>query len=198
VLGLCALCLLGSNYALNFFLPLILRRLTGLSVGNVGYLIAIAAGAGAVAMIAYGMHSDRTRERHFHVIIPALLLAMSLLIAGLHLRGWIAAVVLLVAWVMFFAMQAPWVAILTELFRGEENALAIAATNMMGIVGGFLGPYWTGWMRDLTGGYAVGVGSLCVPWLVFAAGLAWVMKPRTENVTSRNEKVMNAAPELAD
>lgn len=198
VLGLCALCLLGSNYALNFFLPLILRKLTGLSAGNVGYLIAIAAGAGAVAMIAYGTHSDRTHERRWHVIIPALLLALSLLIAGLHLRGWVAAVVLLVAWVVFFAMQAPWVAILTELFRGEENALAIAATNMMGIVGGFLGPYWTGWMRELTGGYAVGVGSLCVPWLVFAAGLAWVMKPRTGNVTSRDEKMLNAAPELAD
>jgi len=196
-LGLCAVCLLGSMYAVNFFLPEILRKLTGVSPGNVGYLIAIAAATGAVAMILYGIHSDRTHERRLHAIVPALLLALLMLVAGLHLRGWFAAVVLLVAMLVFYGMQAPWVAILTELFNGERNALAIAATNMMGIVGGFLGPYWMGWMREMTGGFAVGLGSLCVPWLVMAAGLAWVTRPRAENVTSVDEKTMNVAPELA-
>jgi MFS transporter, ACS family, tartrate transporter len=197
VLGLCALCLLGSNYAQNFFLPEILRKLTGASAGNVGYLIALAAAAGAVAMIVNGIHSDRTRERRWHVIVPVLLMALLMLTAGLHLQGWGAAVVLLVALPVFFAMQAPWVASFVELFRGEKAALAIAAINMMGIIGGFVGPYWMGWMRELTGGFAVGLGSLCVPWLVMAAGLAWVMRPRAENVTSVDEKTMNVAPELA-
>jgi MFS transporter, ACS family, tartrate transporter len=197
VLGMCALCLLGSVYAVNFFLPEMLRMLTGATPGNVGYLIAIASAIGAVGMIMYGIHSDRTHERRLHVIFPALLLALLMLIAGLRLRGWIAAAVLLVVMAVFYAMQAPWVAILTELFRGERNALAIAAINMMGIVGGFLGPYWTGWMRELTGGFAIGIGSLCVPWLVMAAGIAWVTRPRAENVTSVSEKTMNVAPELA-
>ena len=179
-LGLCALCLLGSIYAVNFFLPEMLRTLTGATPGNVGYLIAIASAIGAVGMIVYGIHSDRTHERRWHVILPALLLALLLLIAGLHLRGWIAAAVLLAVTVVYFAMQAPWIAILTELFTGERNALAIAATNMLGIVGGFVGPYWTGWMRELTGGFAVGTGSLCVPWLVFAAGVAWVTRGRAK------------------
>jgi ACS family tartrate transporter-like MFS transporter len=197
MLGLCALCLLGSIYAVNFFLPEIMRRLTGLSVAVVGYLIAIAAATGAVGMIVYGIHSDRTHERRLHVIVPAFLLALLMLIAGLHLRGWIAASVLLVAMVVFYAMQAPWVAIFTELFRGEKAALAIATVNMLGIIGGFLGPYWMGWMRELTGGFAVGLGSLCMPWLVMAAGLAWVTRPRAENVASVDEKTMNVAPELA-
>jgi len=133
-----------------------------------------------VGMIVDGIHSDRTHERRWHVISPALLLALLLLIAGLHLRGWIAAAVLLAVTVVYFAMQAPWIAILTELFTGERNALAIAATNMLGIVGGFVGPYWTGWMRELTGGFAVGTGSRCVPWLVFAAGVAWVTRGRAK------------------
>jgi ACS family tartrate transporter-like MFS transporter len=180
LLGLSALCLLGSNYAENFFLPEILRKLTGASAGNVGYLIALAAAAGAVAMIVNGIHSDRTGERRWHVLVPVLLMALLMLVAGLHLQGWIAAVILLVALPVFFAMQAPWVAIFVELFRGERAALAIAATNMIGICGGFFGPYCMGWMRELTGGFAVGLGSLCVPWLVMAASIAWVTRPRRE------------------
>jgi len=97
-LGLCALCLLGSIYAVNFFLPEMLRTLTGATQGNVGYLIAIASAIGAVGMIVYGIHSDRTNERRWHVILPALLLALLMLIAGLHLRGWIAAAVLRRRW----------------------------------------------------------------------------------------------------
>jgi|SRR5580658_7208245 MFS transporter, ACS family, tartrate transporter len=197
MLGLCALCLLGSNYAQNFFLPQILRMLTGVSVAKVGYLIAVGAAAGAVAMVANGFHSDRKGERRWHVMVPALLIALLMLTAGLHLHGWAAAIVLLMAMPVFFAMQAPWVATFTELFRGEKAALAIATVNMLGIIGGFLGPYWMGWMRELTGGFAVGIGALCVPWLVMAASIAWATRPQ-EKVTNEHEKMLNAAPELAD
>jgi ACS family tartrate transporter-like MFS transporter len=197
LLGLCALCLLGSNYAVNFFLPEMLRMLTGASVARVGYLIATAAATGAVAMVVFGFHSDRMRERRWHVVVPALIMALLMLVAGLHLRGWVAAIILLIAMPVYFAMQAPWVAVIVELFRGEKAALAIATINMLGIVGGFLGPYWMGWMRELTGGFAVGIGSLCVPWVVMAASIAWVTRPQRK-VTDVREKMLNAAPELAD
>ena len=197
LLGLSALCLLGSNYAVNFFLPEMLRMLTGASVARVGYLIATAAAAGAVAMVVFGFRSDRMRERRWHVVVPALIMALLMLVAGLHLRGWVAAIILLIAMPVYFAMQAPWVAVIVELFRGEKAALAIATINMLGIVGGFLGPYWMGWMRELTGGFAVGIGSLCVPWVVMAASIAWVTRPQRK-VTDVREKMLNAAPELAD
>ena len=197
LLGLCGLCLLGSSYAQNFFLPQILGRLTGASVGNVGYLIALGSAAGAVAMIVNGMHSDRTGDRRRHVIVPALLMSLLMLMAGAHLQGWVAAVVLLAALPVYFAMQAPWVAILAELFHGEKAALAIAAINMMSIVGGFAGPYWMGWTRELTGGYAVGLGSLSLTWLVMAGSLALATRPQRK-VTNLDEKVVNATPKLAD
>src|SRR6202012_1122062 len=85
LLGLCGLCLLGSHYAQNFFLPEILRKVTGASAGNVGYLIALAGAAGAVMMIVNGIHSDRMHERRWHVIVPVVLIALLTLSAGLHL-----------------------------------------------------------------------------------------------------------------
>jgi ACS family tartrate transporter-like MFS transporter len=196
-LGLCALCLLGSNYALHFFLPEMLRMLTGESVARVGYLIALAAAAGAVAMVANGFHSDHVLDRRWHVIVPSLCMAVLMLSAGWHLSGWSAAIVLLLSLPVYYAMQAPWVAIMAELFRGEKAALAIATINMLGIVGGFLGPYWMGWMREVTGGYAVGLALLCVPWLVMAVSIAWVTRSN-QKVTNLREKMLNAAPELAD
>ena len=149
-------------------------------------------------MVAGGFHSDRQRERRWHVAVPALIMASLVAVAGLHLHGWVAGGILLLSLPVYFAMQAPWVAIFAELFRGEKSALAIATINMLGIIGGFLGPYWMGWMREVTGGYAVGLGFLCVPWLVVAASIAWVTRPHVQKVTSADEKMLNVAPELVD
>lgn len=37
-----------------------------------------------------------------------------------------------------------------------------------------------GWMHDLTGGYAAGIGRLSVLWAVALACVAWVTKPRRQ------------------
>ncbi len=193
LLGFCGLCLLGAHYAQNFFLPEILRGLTGVSAARVGYLIALAGAAGAVLMILNGIHSDRTRDRRWHVMVPLVVIALLTLLAGMHLRGWSGAVILLCVFSGFFAAQAPWVAIFAELFHGEQGAVAIAAVNMMSIIGGFVGPYWMGWMREVTGGYAVGLGSLCVPWLVMAAGIAWVTRPGREGAVDVSGELVVAS-----
>jgi hypothetical protein len=69
---------------------------------------------------------------------------------------------------------------------------------MCGIVGGFVGPYWMGWTRDLTGGYAAGIGWLSVPWVISLGCVAWVTRPLGKNVTSADEKTMNVEPEMAE
>jgi ACS family tartrate transporter-like MFS transporter len=116
----------------------------------------------------------------------------------LHLQGWTAAILLLASFPAFYVMQAPWVATFTEVFQGEKAALAIAAINMLGITGGFLGPYWMGWMREQTGGFAVGLRLLCVPWLLMALGLAWATRPLGQTATSADKQSMNSEPEPAN
>ena len=69
-IGLVFLCMLGASYAYQFSAPAILQRVTGLSTTNVGFLIAGMGLLGALAMILNAMHSDRTGERYWHVIIP--------------------------------------------------------------------------------------------------------------------------------
>jgi len=163
---------LGSYYALIFSLPTLLRELTGWNVGRVGYLVAGFGLAGAVAMVLVALHSDHTRERRWHIVVPAGVMTLAVLAAGLgfagkaHMAGWGAVLALLVAVTAYYAMQGPGMGLPNMVFSGDAAAVAIAMLTMGGIAGGFVGPYWMGWMRESTGGYARGIGLLCVPCLL--------------------------------
>jgi ACS family tartrate transporter-like MFS transporter len=169
-------CTLGSNYALSFSLPLILKDLTGGNAGEVGYVVAGVGLVGAVAMLVNAMHSDRTGERCWHIVAPALVMGAALLVAGLHLQGWGAVVALAVGTAGFFAMQGPLLGLPTMIFSGEAAAVSIAMLTMGGVFGGFVGPYWTGWVRETTGGYGVAIGALCVPCWLGAAMMLMLMR----------------------
>jgi ACS family tartrate transporter-like MFS transporter len=157
---------LGSYYAIIFSLPVVLGELTGWDAGRVGYLVAGGGITGAVAMILVARSSDRQREWRWHIVVPAALMALAVLVAGLHLVGWVAAVALLLALAAYNGMQGPLMGLPNRILSGEAAAVAIAMLTMCGVTGGFLGPYWMGWMREATGGYAVGIGALCLPCLL--------------------------------
>jgi ACS family tartrate transporter-like MFS transporter len=53
-------------------------------------------------------------------------------------------------------------------------AAGIAAMNTVGMLGGFIGPYWMGIARDLTGDYQHGLLTLTIPALI-AAGIILLM-----------------------
>jgi MFS transporter, ACS family, tartrate transporter len=166
---------LGTSYALAFSLPLVLRGATGWSPGKVGGIVAVFGVLGAAGMVSGAMHSDRTGERKLHIVVPAVALGLCLLVAGgLGLAGWGAVAALAVAVVSYCSMQGPILSVPSMVLSGEAAAVGIAAMNMFAILGGFVGPYWMGWMHDATGGYAWGIGALCVPCLL-AAGIAWQM-----------------------
>jgi ACS family tartrate transporter-like MFS transporter len=66
-------------------------------------------------------------------------------------------------------MQGAWLAIVQGLFRGRCAAAAIAAINTLSILGGFVGPYFMGFLKDVTGNYQRGLSILALPMLVAAA-----------------------------
>lgn len=197
VFGLFNLCFLTSSYAVNFFLPLVVRQLTGWSPSTVGYLIAISGLIGAAAMIANAAHSDKKLERRWHVLVPVILMAAMTLFAGLHLHGAAVACVLMMLLAVYASILGPVVTLMTQVCRGKAAALAIATINMCGILGGFVGPNWMGWTRGMTGGYAAGIGSLCLVWVVAGASMFWLTTPRGASVKV-SEKFMNVGTEPAE
>lgn len=198
VLGLFNFCMLSGTYALYFFLPTIVRQLTGLTMASVGYLIALSGLIGAASMLVNAWDSDRKMERRWHVLMPTLAMAVMMLLAGVHLRGMAVGLMLSMMVAVFTSLLGPLNVLATELCRGRAVALAVATYNMCGILGGFVGPYWMGWVRHATGGYGVGVGSLCGAWVVGAGCIVWLTKARPEKVTNVNENTINAEPEMAE
>ena len=178
-LGVVYLFELGTYYALAFSLPTDLGGRTGLSPARVGYLLAFAGLAGAALMLLGATLSDRTRRPRPFIVGGFTLMASGVLLAGLYPHSWTGACALLLTLLSFYAFQGPMVAAMTTLLPGKASALAIAATNMFALVGGFLGPYWMGWMREHSGGYARGTGLLCLPCALAAAIMLKLAAPRS-------------------
>jgi ACS family tartrate transporter-like MFS transporter len=160
LLALMFLCAMAAYYGLVFSLPQVLRQLTGWEAGRVGFLIALMGVVGAVAMITVAIFSDRTKKRLMFTLPGVALMAVMILAAGLHLSGWEAVLALLGVLVVYYAIQGPLQALMSEVMEGKAKAVAIATVNMFAIFGGFVGPYWMGWMRERAGGYGPGIAAL--------------------------------------
>jgi MFS transporter, ACS family, tartrate transporter len=175
------LCMLGSSYAYTFSAPAILQGITHLGNRNIGFLIATMSLLGAPAMILNAMHSDRTKERYLHVVIPFLLMAVAFVIGGLSTAPFLAVPALAVASVSYFSLQGPLLALATSFLHGKSAAAGIAAMNTIGILGGFLGPYYMGLAKDFNGTYQPGLLTLALPCMV-AAATVFMMRTRTQQI----------------
>jgi ACS family tartrate transporter-like MFS transporter len=169
---------LGMSYAIAFSLPVVLGESTGWNAAWVGYLIAWNGVVGAALMFGGAWLSDRSVRPQRYVVGGFLLMGVGALAAGIHLSGWGGAAAVLFFTLSFYSIQGPMLRVMTTIVPGRAAALAIGTANMCGIAGGFAGPYWMGWMREATGGYALGIGALCVPCLLAAFLMMRLMRVR--------------------
>jgi ACS family tartrate transporter-like MFS transporter len=192
LIGIYFFCALICSYAYSFSAPAILQITTGWTIAQVGYLIAAFGLAGAVGMLANAEHSDRSRERNLHCVIPCLVMGAAFLIAGSAHQAWIIVSMLAVSFVAFVSMLGPAVSVPTEFLAGRAAAAGIAAMNTITMFAGFVGPVWMGWVKDHTGSYDLGLRGLIVPSLA-AAGVMYTL---TRNLALR-PPVQASAPSLA-
>ena len=142
-----------------------LDRVTGVSINTLtGYLVAVAFAFATVAMVWWTRHSDITHERVWHVVCPAVVSGLSL-IASAYLGNPVhAAVALTVCAMGVYAAVPTFWTLPTGFLTGSAAAGGIALINSIGNLGGFVGPYAIGWIKDTTGEIALGL-------VVLAAGL---------------------------
>jgi ACS family tartrate transporter-like MFS transporter len=168
-ISLVFLCMLTCSYAYIFSAPAILKTITGLNNRDVGFLVATMNVLGVPSMILNAMHSDRTKERYFHVAVPFLIMCVCYLIGGLSVAPFLAVPALSIASISYYALQGPLLALATSFLHGRSAAAGIAAMNTIGILGGFIGPFGVGLAKDSTGAYQPGLLMLVIPSLVAAA-----------------------------
>ena len=184
---------LVSLYAYTFSAPAILQSATHLGASRVGFLIAATGLLGAAAMLLCGNYSDRTLNRH-GIVIPAALL-MS---AGFLLCGWTSSPPLVVfsftlIVIGFNGMQGPLWSLPASYVHGRAAAAGFALIGAIGVTGGFLGPYWMGFMRDLTGSYQRGLMTMALPMLL-GAGIMLYLRRLLPNQLTQPAEYSAAAP----
>jgi MFS transporter, ACS family, tartrate transporter len=168
-LGLAIFCMLICAYGYSLSAPAILQKVTALNVTKVGYLVAFMSLLNAVGLVLNAIHSDGTGERYWHIIIPLLLMPTGYLLGGLSVNPLWAVPALTMSTVSFYSTQGIFFAIPSSFLKGKPAAAGIAVITTIGIVGGFIGPYWMGLMKGLTGTYQRGLITLAIPGFAAAA-----------------------------
>ncbi len=175
--------LLAGAYGLMYWLPLLLKELSAGSDLQVGVLSALPWAGLGVGMFFNARHSDRTQERHWHVVIPSLVAAAGLSAAALVGSGWIAMALLIGAGVGLGAAQGTFWAVPTTFFTAASASVGIALINMFGGFGGVLGPGMIGWVKQNTGSYSLPVIAMAAM-LVMSAVCVYLIRPRPAPIIS--------------
>ena len=167
-----------SGYAVYFWMPTMLKRMSGFSDVNVGLMGAIPYIAAFAAMLLNGWHSDRHGERHWHVAVPLFISAIALLglVAQPH------SVLLTVTLFTLVGVNAAYLPVFwtipTEILSASTAAVAVGMINAIGSVAGFAGPYGFGYLGTQTGSFATGLAVLAV--FSTAAALLILRAPRSQ------------------
>ncbi|MBW0102393.1 MFS transporter [Pseudonocardia sp. KRD291] len=149
-------------YVLAFFLPTIIKGFqqqfgTSFSLVQTGLVTAIPYAIASVTMVLWARHSDRTGERALHVAIPVLIGAVAIA-AALYMGSPLAVMVCVtICAVGVFAAIPPFWSLPNAFLTGVGAAAGIGLINSFGNLSGFVGPYVTGWLQDLTGNGQAGM-----------------------------------------
>jgi ACS family tartrate transporter-like MFS transporter len=149
-------CQCGS-YGLTLWIPQIVKGLSGQSDLMVGLLSALPYIAAAIGMVVLGISSDRSGERFWHVALPSLLGAAGFAASAFLHTPLPALLALTVAAVGDLGSRGPFWALPPRFLTGSALAAGIALINTMGAVGGFVGPYAVGLVKDFTGSFTGGL-----------------------------------------
>lgn len=159
----------SGSYGLTLWVPQILKGLSGLNDLQVGMISALPYIAAALGMVLIGTHSDRTGERILHIAIPSMIGAIGFTASALLVSPIPGMIALTVAAVGDLGSRGPFWALPGRFLTGSASAGGIALINTIGSLGGFVGPYAVGLVKNATGGFTGGL--LLLAALLFVGAL---------------------------
>lgn len=157
-----------SFYAISLWLPQIVQSFAHVGNVEIGFLSAIPYLAAAVGMVIVAGRSDRSGAHGRYVALSAIAGAIGFLAAA-SLRGGPASLAALsLAALGVWSTVGPFWSFPPRFLRGSAAAGGIALINSVGNIGGFVGPYLLGYIRDRTGSFAPGLRVLAASLLLTA------------------------------
>ncbi len=178
-------------YTVNLWMPLILNSFmhgTGAAgaatispsdASHIAKFATIPYAAAALFMVLIGWTSDRTNERRWHIAGCLILSAIGFGWAGSAHSLSAALIAMTLAAMGYWSIMGPFWALPTRVLGGQAAAGGVAIITMVGGVGGFLGPYLTGRLKDFTHGFSGGLYAIA-GLAVLGAALCLALSPAKE------------------
>ncbi len=145
-----------ASYGIVFFLPQIVKGL-GHSNFVTGMLTAIPYTVGIIGLLWWGYSSDRRNERRWHLITAMIVAGVGLTGAAWSRDSYWAIAAMCVATVGLYGSRPSFWPLPSRFLTGAAAAVGIALINSIGNLGGYIGPFIVGWIKDSTNSFEMGL-----------------------------------------
>lgn len=156
LLGFVYFAIVLALYGLNFWTPLMVRSLSGLSNQEVGWLTALPNLLAAVAMYVWGRWSDSTGKRRTFVVIPCVIGAVGFVASVLFPSPTMGILAIYIGTICVYLAAPIFWTLPTAMLAGTAAAGGIAVINSLGNASGYIGPFLLGALQQETGNYIGG------------------------------------------
>jgi ACS family tartrate transporter-like MFS transporter len=160
------------------WLPLILKG-HGLTDTEVGLYSALPYLVGSVAMIFWARHIERTGKYLLNLAAACLLSAAGLGFSIMFESLFPALIGITFAVVGLSSVRPAFYSLPSRFLTGAAAAGGIAFINAVGSLGGYVGPWMVGTLKDVTNSFTTGMLAMSAM-LVVAALLTWLLKAVTK------------------
>jgi MFS transporter, ACS family, tartrate transporter len=174
-------------YGFNFWLPSIVKKLSGTTNLVVTLISALPYCVALVSILLMGWSSDKTRERRWHTALPMMAASLGLVLSvamGDH-TALAVAMFCLAAAGMYGYLPGFW-SLATSFLTGTAAAASIGLINSIGNLGGFAGPYVVGYLSKRTNSFFAGVLYLSLSALIAAGFVLSLRTPSSKRSLAGN------------
>ncbi|WP_025995171.1 MFS transporter [Pseudomonas viridiflava] len=185
ILGFIYFCIQSGVYAINFWLPSIIKNLGFSDALVIGWISAVPYLMAGVFMLLVGRSADLRNERRWHLVVPMLMGATGLIIAANFASVPLVAILGLTIATMGALTSLPmfW-PLPTALLSASVAAGGLALINSIGQMAGFLSPYLVGWIKDQTGSTTMALYSLAALTIVGSLVAFRISRQSAANVSA--------------
>jgi MFS transporter, ACS family, tartrate transporter len=178
-LALALVGILMGVYGFVLWLPTIIKSLGHFSdleislIGAIPYLVA------CIGMVWWSHHSDVMQERRLHVAGAMTVAAVALVISAYSAASPTLSLICLTIVItgLLSALSVFWT-LPNYFLTGVAAAGGIAIINSIGVLGGFLGPFFVGWIKDSTGDFIYALLALALS-VIIGAAIIFLLRPFT-------------------
>ena len=173
-------------WGFNFWMPQVLKGVSGWSPSLVGFAIIFPMGAALIAQVLVGKSSSKTGEKRWHVAGCMFLGAVGLICAPFVHDGLLSLIFVSITAIGVYAPMGTWWSVPTTFLTGAAAAGATALINSIANLGGYVGPYMLGVIKQNTGSTDGGYFALGA--MLIISGLVMLTLPKKTAIEEATEK----------